>query len=232
MRRYPWIWQAVLLILATLVTFGHAFAQAQTGFVGNWLCQSAVGQAALNVTGPNTLSFDGESMQYQLQGNVVTVIQHGVRRPHGYAMKDSVLHLQSPEGIALRCERVAGAGAAGVAAGTGGANQNHLLAGTLCSFSASSGGGSSYQSTSRVRFDGQGRFSTGAESSFSGNAGGGYGQSAGNGGTYMVTGAHRGALIQVRWNNGETDSATVHHVVNGRITEIMYGKRLLGTGLC
>ena len=224
---------AALLALVSAPAFAQTqpHAQPHAGLMGNWLCNSPLGQAALDINSANTLSFDGQPMQYVIQGNVVTVIQNGVRRPHTFALQGSVLNMQSPEGIPLRCERTAGGGAqqGGMAAGGG---ANHLLSGMLCGHSGSSGGGSSYSSTSRVRFDGQGRFTTGGESSFSGAAGGGYGQSGGNGGTYRVTSAQRGALIQVRWNNGEEDSATVHHVVNGRITEIMYGKRLMGMGLC
>ena len=230
----------LVLCIALLAGSGSAFAQtqqAQQGLIGNWMCKSPLGQAPLDINPGNSLSFDGQPMQYVIQGNVVTVIQNGVRRPHTFALQGGVLNMQSPEGIPLRCERTAGGAAGGAAGGMpgGGGLQggaNHLLSGMLCGSSGSYNTGGSYQRNTRVRFDGQGRFVTGGDSSFSGGAGLGYGQAASDGGTYRVTGAQRGALIQVRWNNGEEDSATVHHVVNGRITEIMYGKQLLGMGLC
>ena len=79
---------------------------------------------------------------------------------------------------------------------------------------------------------GRGRFATGSESSFSGQAGLGYGSNSGEGGVYSVTALRVGAPIQVRWHNGETDQAFVHYVNGNRITEIRYGKQVLGHALC
>jgi hypothetical protein len=102
----------------------------------------------------------------------------------------------------------------------------------LCGSAGSSGTGGSNQRNVRVSFDGRGRFTTGGDSSFSGPAGFGYGEAATEGGRYEVSAAVPGATIRVQWDNGEADEAQVHHVVDGRITEIMYGRQLLGAGLC
>jgi hypothetical protein len=114
-----------------------------------------------------------------------------------------------------------------------GSGQEYLLQGTLCSWSGSSSGygNSSYSSSTRVYFDGQGNFSYSSESSFSGDAGIAYGgnQGAGNGGTYRVVGNQ----VQLQFNDGTTGVAQINmQQDDGRITELMYEGTLYATGLC
>ena len=114
-----------------------------------------------------------------------------------------------------------------------GSGQEYLLQGTLCSWSGSSSGygNSSYSSSTRVYFDGQGNFSYSSESSFSGDAGMAYGgnQGAGNAGTYRVAGNQ----VHLQFNDGTTGVAQINmQQDDGRITELMYEGTLYGTGLC
>jgi hypothetical protein len=114
-----------------------------------------------------------------------------------------------------------------------GSGQEYLLQGNLCSWSGSSSGygNSSYSSSTRVYFDGQGNFSYSSESSFSGDAGMAYGgnQGAGNGGTYRVMGNQ----VHLQFNDGTTGVAQINmQQDDGRITELMYEGTLYGAGLC
>ena len=131
----------------------------------------------------------------------------------------AMMAIANPDGTRTNCRR--GGGAAGGAA-------NGALQGTMCGWS----GNANYSRTTRVTFDGRGRFGTGSESSFSNRHGSGYGAGGGDGGSYVVTAVQVGAPIRVRWANGEDDQATVHHVINGRISEIRYGKQVLGHAMC
>ena len=230
-------------LVATAVLLVGAPAAHATGLTGAFQCQSMLGEAGLEFVTADRLRFDGEELPYQVACDRIVVLQYGQARPHPFSLRGDVLQLTSPEGITLVCNRVGGrAGAtAGVGDGrpgdgaAGGASStaaNAQLAGMLCGSAGSSGTGGSNQRNVRVSFDGRGRFTTGGDSSFSGPAGFGYGEAATEGGRYEVSAAVPGATIRVQWDNGEADEAQVHHVVDGRITEIMYGRQLLGAGLC
>jgi len=217
-------------LLATLVLLtlhGPAHAQ-QTALLGAWQCQTPQGPASISFGNQGVLVFNGDPTQYAVQGNVITAMVDGFPVQYRYQIAGSSLAIANPDGTRTTCQRGAGAAAQAPA----GSALNSALQGTLCSYSGSSGGGASYASTRRVSFDGRGRFATGSESTFSNNAGLGYGGGSGSGGSYAVTAVQVGAPIRVRWDNGEDDQATVHFVVNGRITEIRYGKQVYGRGLC
>ena len=87
----------------------------------------------------------------------------------------------------------------------------------------------SYSSSTRVWFDGAGRFSTRSESSFSGSAGSGYGSGPGSGGTYRIAGDE----VRLTFGDGSTGTARVNmRQADGRITELMFNGQLYATGLC
>jgi hypothetical protein len=212
-------------ILLLCLTAAHA---QQTALLGAWQCQTPQGPAALAFANDGTLSFNGDVTQYMVQGNVFTAMVYGVPTQYRYQVSGNTLAIANPDGSRTNCQRGNTGGNMAQAPGS----MNGALQGTLCGYSGSSSGSSSYASTRRVTFDGQGRFATGSESSFSNSAGLGYGSGSGSGGTYRVTAVQVGAPIHVRWSNGEDDQATVHHVVNGRITEVRYGKQVFGRALC
>jgi hypothetical protein len=108
-------------------------------------------------------------------------------------------------------------------------NQPQLLQGTLCSWSGSSGGGSSFSTTRWARFDGRGRFTYGSNSSYSGGNGGMYNGGAEGGGTYEV----RGDRILLHYDEGGTDVAYVYNRAgNGMITEVKFEGRVYAAALC
>ena len=107
---------------------------------------------------------------------------------------------------------------------------NHLLQGRLCSYSSSPDGG--YARSTRVTFDGQGRFSTSSEASWSVESGWGYGQHPGDMGAYRVGGNTVGGSVYLQFADGSTGVAQIHHMYRGMITELMYEGTLFGQGLC
>ena len=216
---------AVSLLLA--LTTAHA---QQTALLGAWQCQTPQGAASVVFGNSGDLTFNGDVTQYVVQGNVITALVNGFPTQYRYQLSGNTLDIANPDGTRSTCQRGGGGGSMAQVQGSGALNGS--LQGTLCGHSGSSGSGSSYSSTRRVSFDGRGRFSTGSESSFNNSAGSGYGSGGGSGGTYRVTAVQVGAPIHVRWASGEDDQATVHHVVNGRITEIRYGKQVMGRALC
>jgi YD repeat-containing protein len=218
----------LLTLAATLLLSLTAAHAQQTALLGAWQCQTPQGAASLSFGNNGTLSFNGDVTQYIVQGNVITAMVDGFPTKYRYQVSGNVLAIANPDGSRTQCQRGGASGNMAQASGS----FNGALQGTLCGYSGSSSGSSSYSSTRRVTFDGQGRFATGSESSFSNAAGLGYGGGSGSGGTYRVTAVQVGAPIHVRWANGEDDQATVHHIVNGRITEVRYGKMVFGRALC
>jgi len=225
------MFSVVRLAFFALLLAGTGTARAQqTALLGNWQCQTPQGPAALAFAGNGELSYNGDVTQYVVQGNVITAMVNGFPTQYRYQVSGNALAIANPDGSRTQCQR--GGGQGGFAQGAPGGAMNAALQGTLCGWSGSRSGSSSYSRTTRVTFDGRGRFGTGSESSFSNAAGLGYGGGSGEGGTYMVTAVQVGAPIRVRWSNGEDDQATVQHVVNGRITEIRYGKQVFGHAMC
>lgn len=120
-------------------------------------------------------------------------------------------------------------GGTGYGGQTGGSGMEYQLRGNFCAWSGSSGGGSGYSRTRWAQFDGQGRFTYGSESSFSGSAGQAYGQSGGNSGTYRV----QGDTIVLMYSDGSSDSARVYNRAgDGTITEVQYDGTLWAPQLC
>jgi hypothetical protein len=108
-------------------------------------------------------------------------------------------------------------------------NNNWQLQGTFCSWSGSSYGSSSYSNTKYISFDGQGRWTYGESSSYSGGSGMYAGQGGQDSGTYRV----QGNVIYYKTNYGEQGAAQVHmRQNNGRITEIMVDGQLYSPSLC
>jgi hypothetical protein len=229
-----------LVALASFVLAASAHAQQGPRLSGAYDCQSPEGPAVLDFVSTRTLTYGGVQMAYRILGTAIQVIQDGLPVNYAFVQKGDRLDITTPDGDAIACVKAGGAQPQAKAPAGGAANA--LLRGLLCSYSGSSGGGSSYSSTRKAFFDGNGRFATGSESSFSaqyrdsgGNstgAAGAYGAGDGPGGTYQVTGAQVGAPIRIRWDDGSDDLAHVHFVTGGRITEIKYGSAVYAMGVC
>ena len=115
-------------------------------------------------------------------------------------------------------------GAAATGGGTG-LNSPQYLAITLMNFGSSSGGRSSYSRTTRVTFDGRGRFVIRNETSFSSDAGGYYNNPVTAPGSYRIDGGR----VILTFSDGETGAARIKMRQNsGRITELTYEGDLYG----
>ena len=193
------------LILAATLLVGTAVAQAQQpALLGNWQCQTPQGAATLAFGDNGQLVYNGDTTQYAVQGNVITALVDGFPQQYRYQINGDALAIANPDGTRTNCQRGGGAAGAFAQGGVLSGAANGALQGTMCGWS----GNANYSRTTRVIFDGRGRFGTGSESSFSNRHGSGYGSGGVDGGFYMVTSVQVGAPIRVGWANGEDDQAT------------------------
>lgn len=216
-----------------------ALAKGKADLLGTWYNNEQGFKAELK--GDGSALVNGQAGAWSVEGsNLVYVSEEGAM-VYRYTLKGKTLTLHSSDGAVLvytRSPKAAAKGKAakgGTKAAVGGGNDNRLLRGMLCSYS----GGSTMSHSDRVSFDGQGRYSTGSESVYSASGndqygneswrGGGASNSAGGGGTYQVRGdvviltADDGSSLEVKVNMRQSD---------GRITELMHGKKLFAAGLC
>ena len=222
--------RTVLLIAGLvwlLVGTGIQEADAATvgALTGTWQC----GESNLVFKSDSVLVYNGERMQYRRRGNVLQVQEEYGVANYPFALSGNRMDVTFPDGSVVRCVK-AGAGGKRSAEGRAGRSGSAAqLRGMLCRWSGSSGISGSYSSSTRVSFDGAGRFSYGSESSFSGNAGSGYGSGPGSGGTYRV----EGDVVQLTFGDGSRGKAKVNMRQNdGRITELMFNGQLYAAGLC
>ena len=107
--------------------------------------------------------------------------------------------------------------------------QNWQLQGSYCTWSGSSYGSSSYSHTKYINFDGNGRWTFGETSSYSGSNGMYAGQGGDNSGTYQV----KGNIIYYMTDSGERGNAQVYVRQNsGMITEIKVNGQVYAKSLC
>lgn len=218
-----WVMWLCLLPSATLA------AEKASGLLGQWSCQGDEGVVALEFRTQNKLIYGGEPSSYKLRpGMIVTQGEFGPEE-YRYTLKGDRLNVVFPLGQQIQCRRVE-ASAKGNPAVAGSGNPAQLR-GRLCKYSGSSSSysGSSYSSLASAKFDGQGHLVYGSESSFSGQAGIGYGSSGGARGTYRIN----GDKIFIQLEDGSTATAQVHfRQRDGSITELMINGSLWATGLC
>ena len=204
---------------------------ASSGLLGNWQCQAQQGTLTLIFQSESQLIFAGEMTRYSLVPGAMHVQTEYGPVDYPYTLQGNSLYITFPGGNQLQFTRTStGSGQMSQPTSSG---QEYLLQGTLCRWSGSSSSysGSSYSSSTRVYFDGQGNFSYSSESSFSSEAGMAYGggQNPANRGTYRVTGNQ----VYLTFGDGSSGVATIKMQQNdGRITELMYEGQLYATGLC
>jgi hypothetical protein len=212
-------------VLAAALAAPDTAAAAAAGLIGSWQC----GGSSLVFKSDSVLVYDSEQLRYKKMRNVLRVQQDYGSVDYPFALSGDRLDVTFPDRSVLRCSRAttgAGRPPAGGAKPSGSAAQ---LRGMLCRWSGSSGMSGGYSSSTRVWFDGAGKFSTRTESSFSGSAGSGYGSGPGGGGTYRVS----GDTVHLTFGDGSTGTAKVNmRQTDGRITELMFNGQLYATGLC
>lgn len=223
--------QVFIIWLMWLCTvFSAAFAAENTaGLLGPWSCQSDDGKVALEFRTQNELVYGGEPVRYMLRPGAIIVPGDFGPEEYRYTLKGNHLNLIFPSGQHVECRRTA-ANATEAPAATGGGNPAQL-SGRLCKYSGSSSSysGSSYSSLSTAEFDGRGHLVYGSESSFSSQAGSGYGSRGGTRGTYRIN----GDKVFIQLEDGSATTARVNFRLNdGRITELVVDGKIWGAGLC
>lgn len=225
-------------IFALLLTIPFIFAGAKKkegpGLIGSWQCKSAISSDSLVFKSENNLIFNDEAFNYTLAPGVIRVQEEYGLVDYPYTLDKGILNVIMPDGTMLRCTKAGDAGQKAAERGMAGekkaGGQEYQLRGTLCQWAGGSPyASSSYSRTTRITFDGNGRFSYGSETSFGSKEGMAYGGSPVNGGTYRI----EGDKVYLTFSDGSTGAATVHMRQNdGRITELMYNGELYATGLC
>ena len=211
--------------------------QQGTSLSGKWLYQSPQGQLVLEFLSKDQLTFNGETTRYQLKEGVIQAMGDYGWIDYPYTLNQGVLTVTFPDGTRVPFSKTSVAPAnqpGGFQQGTGqqsaAGGAVWQLRGSLCSWSDSSGSGSSFYTTQKMVTDGQGHFQFGSESSFSGDAGIAY---SGNPnikrGTYSVG----ESIVTFVFEDGDTYQLKINmRQDNGMITELMLGEKLFAKALC
>jgi len=192
-----------------------------SGLLGRWSCQTPEGPAQLNFASAGQLVYNGETVPYEIAGNVLRVPGDWGPVEYRFQLQGDRLTIQNPDASTSQCQRQQGGGQTEGAVGGGTGMEGHLL-GLLCSYSSSPDGG--YSTQHLLQFNGHGRFWYGVETAWDIPATTGVSRNWDNGenvGSYQVTGTSRGAAVYLRFADGQTGTARVYHVYQGsEITEL------------
>ena len=179
----------------------------------------------------------GQPFSYKLiAGNTLQISSGSASDSYTYLLEKDKLKLSYRDGSAFDCVKQSASAAPGGLLQMPGKSQSQSsgsewqLQGVFCHYSGSSSYSSSYSSTSRISFDGRGRWTMGSESSFSGDAGFAYGGGGvDNSGSYRISGKQ----VFYTTNSGEQGVLRVNMQQNdGSITEIYLGEDLYSPSLC
>ena len=211
---------------------GMGQEQQASTLSGRWMFQSQQGQLVLEFLSTNQLSFNGETTQYQLKEGIIQAMGDYGWIDYPYTLSQGTLTITFPDGSRFPFTRTSA-----TATNKQGRNQQSTvggstwqLRGALCNWSGSSGSSSSYSSTRKLVFDGQGNYQFGSESSFSGDAGLAY-----SGDPNVETGTYSVGESTVTLSNqsGQTYQFKIKiRENNGMITCIEYDGALYSTSLC
>ncbi|HAW51536.1 MAG TPA: hypothetical protein DCX54_04280 [Flavobacteriales bacterium] len=200
--------------------------------LGDWQGNTNGLTVLLQIVSSTDLIYDGEVSSYSVEGNVIRVLdEDGYYYDYPFVLQNDQLLLSFPDGYDYTFKRVKSLPqTTQPVTVTEVSKSTQALYGNLCSFSSSSGGGSSYSSTRRLYFDGKGRFSYSTGSSYSGNTGSYYGNNPNAlNGRYEVT----GKTLTLYYDKGGSETFQINMVQNsGEITELKAGQTFYGKGLC
>lgn len=198
--------------------------------IGNWEFTSGGQTARLQIVSQNELIYNNEPASYTMVNNAIRVVdEYGGYFDYKYVLQNDQLLLTFPDGYQYTFQKVKDSPQPNQATSDA-HNSTRALYGNLCSFSSSSGGGSSYSSTKRLYFDGKGRYSYSTGSSYSGSNGG----YAGND-PNAITGRYKivGKTLTMYLDAGGTQVMEIYYVQNsGEITELRVGQLYFGKNIC
>jgi hypothetical protein len=194
---------------------------------GSWKASNG----AITTFTDQTMTMAGTTYYYTVQKNYIMVYNdYGQSMQYKYQVKGNKLYLYVKGAGSYVLKKVKRNKKTGYGKQVNSA-ANARLYGSFCTYSSSGySGSSSYSTTKTVSFDGQGHYSYGSQSSYSG---GGDGYSGGNGGytgTYKVVG-NQGVILTA--SDGSVYKVAIHFVQNsGEITELKYDGVVYGKSLC
>jgi hypothetical protein len=200
------------------------------GLIGKWVCSQSEGSVRLDIRSKSELVFDGDPASYKRVGDTLHVTADGQTVEYPIDLSGDQLVITFPRGQRLTFQRTGGSGAGSGQAsrssgGQTGLNDPRYLSITLMNFGSSTGIRSSYARTTRVIFDGRGRFVVRNETNFSSDAGGYYNNPVTAQGSYRIDGKR----VLMSFSDGETGVAQIKvRQNNGRITELTYEGDLYG----
>ena len=214
------------------------YNQGQQGsdLTGTWIFQNQQGQLVLEFKSASQLTFNGETTQYQLKQGVLQAMGDYGWIDYPYTLNQGILTITFPDGTQIPFTKSSstsmnqqGMNQQGTGR-QGGGGSTWQLNGALCNWSGSSGSTSSYSSTRKIIFDGQGNYQFGREGSFSGDDGLAYsGDPNVETGTYSI-----GESTVTLYNqSGQTYEFQIKiRENNGTISCIEYEGALYSTSLC
>jgi hypothetical protein len=207
-----------------------AAAAGAQSLIGQWSCQTVEGPAQLRFVSQSELVYNGESSPYEISGDVIRVPGDWGPVEYRYRLEGETLSVTGPDGSTSRCRRQEGGQAAAGPVG-GGGQYNALLRGQYCSYSSSPDGG--YSTTRRMFFDGAGRVTHVMLGEYSVPEGAGYGQGAGDPGSYSVAGYQKGAEVRVKFDSSNQTNIFYVYVgdANG-IYELWFRDQVYSPQLC
>ena len=206
--------------------------QQASALSGRWLFQSQQGQLILEFISNNELTLNGETTKYQLKAGIIQAAGEYGWIDYPYTLSQGTLTITFPDGTVIPFTKASSttANQQGTNTQRAGGGSTWQLKGALCSWSGSSNSSSSYSSTQKIVFDGQGSFQFGSESSFSGNAGIAY---SGNPNVKTGTYSIGESIVTLHFQDGDTYQVKINmRQDNGMITELMYNGTLYAKGLC
>jgi hypothetical protein len=214
------------------------YDQGQQGsnLTGTWIFQNQQGQLVLEFNTASQLTLNGASTQYQLKQGVIQAMGDYGWIDYPYTLNQGVLTITFPDGTQIPFTKSSSTAINQQGMNQQGANQQGgggsawQLRGSLCNWSGSSSSTSSYSSTRKLVFDGQGNYQFGKEGSFSGDDGLAY-----SGDPNVETGTYSVGTNTVTLNNqsGQTYQFQIKiRDDNGVITCIEYEGALYSTTLC
>ena len=225
-------------LLTLLFILTHFVLQAQNKkLMGIWYATNGTKM----IFDPNgTVKVANDIYAYKVQGNQLGMFnQAGQSIIYTYAIKHGKLYLYLPGTGTYVLTRKKTAKTYSTQQGQaqrtgyGGGNSalNRRLYGSFCSYSSSGyGGSSSYSTTQKVTFDGQGHYSYGSESSYSGGGDGYSGGDGGYSGTYVVK---NNRVVILTATDGSQYQVEIYFVQqSGEITELKYNGTVYGKSLC
>ena len=214
-----------LIIFLLLSSFVTLWAKALDG---KWVTSESGARVYLEFISKNHLIYDGENLEYRVNKNVIEIPDpYFGYVAYPYRFKNKKLLITFPEGYTLSFVKVKKTSKKERQTAQGGASQNYLLQGRLCSYSSSYNGG--YSHSDMLYFDGRGNYSTRAQTYSSGSSGAYVNENDGSSGRYRV----EGGVLYVQTDDGRSfQGKIIEQKSDGRITGIDVNGNVFAAGLC